>query len=83
MAEEGLARIFRALPLLPQSEYVDDQERQGFVIRQLKKKRARLHEDWRTGELDYELVQRVESLKTSALSSGGPSTGRLQLRSNG
>jgi hypothetical protein len=61
--DSALLTIFRALPLLPKSEYDEFDGKRASTLRVSTKRSVRMYEDWNTGELDYDLVARIEAAK--------------------
>ena len=61
--EAALFAIFRALPLLPKSELESSEANKASSFRISKKRSVRMYENWSTGELDMDLLSRIESMK--------------------
>ncbi|NYZ16436.1 hypothetical protein HL658_28165 [Azospirillum sp. RWY-5-1] len=58
--------IFRIIPLLPRDEGRIDFSLEAGKVLTANRKIVRAYVDWRTGQLDADLVQRIEQLKTRA-----------------
>lgn len=61
--EAALFNIFRALPLLPKAELEESETSKTSSLRISKKRNVRMYENWATGELDMDLLSRIESMK--------------------
>jgi hypothetical protein len=61
--DQALITIFRALPLLPKSEYTENEAKRNNRLRISRKRSIRMYEDWNTGEVDYDMVARIEAAK--------------------
>ena len=57
----ALSEILRVLPLLPKEESNGEDHGKAAALRTNQVKTVKLHEDWRTGEMDMELILRIES----------------------
>ena len=61
--ERAVQEIFRVLPLLPRDEDKDDLALAAGRVFAMNRKAVRAYVDWRTGQLDTDLVMRIETLK--------------------
>jgi len=64
---EALQEILQMLPLLPREEL--EGWKKSFLMSEidgLRRKWVRCGEDWRTGEVDIDIVERLEALKEKA-----------------
>lgn len=66
--EQDLAvhELFRVLPLLPRAESASDQVSAADQVMAANRRSVRAYVDWRSGQLDMDLVMRIESIKTRA-----------------
>lgn len=62
----AVQEIFRIIPLLPRDEDRVDFSLEAGKVLAANRKVVRAYVDWRTGQLDVDLVQRIESIKTRA-----------------
>jgi hypothetical protein len=58
--------IFRVIPLLPKDETRLDQAMAAEKLLQANRRSVRAYVDWRSGQLDVDLVMRIETLKGKA-----------------
>lgn len=58
--------IFRILPLIPTSETRHQHAEEAREVLAKNRRSVRAYEDWRTGMLDVELVERIEKIKAKA-----------------
>ena len=58
--------LFRVLPLLPKDEDRADQALQADHVMAANRRSVRAYVDWRSGQLDTDLVMRIESIKGKA-----------------
>ncbi|HYD68856.1 MAG TPA: hypothetical protein VED21_25505, partial [Azospirillum sp.] len=58
--------IFRIIPLLPRNEDKVDLSLEAGKVFTLNRRAVRAYVDWRTGQLDADLVMRIEALKGRA-----------------
>lgn len=58
--------IFRVIPLLPRDEARADQALAAEKLLQSNRRSVRAYVDWRSGQLDVDLVSRIETLKGKA-----------------
>jgi hypothetical protein len=65
--EAALFAIFRALPLLPKSELEESENNKTSSLRISKRRSVRMYENWQTGEIDFDLLARIESTKAARL----------------
>jgi hypothetical protein len=71
---DALVQIHRVLPLIPRKELARadaEAERRD----DLRGRRVRPMQDWRTGKYDLDLVARIEAVKSRTLAGGEPSSG--------
>lgn len=61
--EAALQSIFRALPLLPKSECDEQEANRLNAMRISRRRNVRMYENWQTGEIDHDLLQRIEGAK--------------------
>ncbi len=61
--EAMIANSFPLLPILPKSQLETINESQATTLKTVHRRWVRANEDWRTGVLDYEQVQRNETRK--------------------
>ena len=69
--EQALYTIFRILPLLPQTEFAEDEAARLTGVREKHQHTVQLYENWRTGEPDYELIARIEEANARAIKANG------------
>jgi len=65
--EAALFSVFRALPLLPKSELEEGESGKLGAMRMSRKRSVRMYENWQTGEIDYDLLSRIEAAKAARL----------------
>lgn len=65
--EAALFTIFRALALLPKSELEETDGNKLSTLLISEKRSLRMYENWQTGELDYDLLSRIEAAKANTL----------------
>ncbi|SMH48719.1 hypothetical protein [Azospirillum agricola] len=58
--------IFRVIPLLPKNEGQGDQASAADALMQNNRRSVRAYVDWRSGQLDVDLVMRIETIKGKA-----------------
>ncbi|HLG86132.1 MAG TPA: hypothetical protein VKZ79_02935 [Alphaproteobacteria bacterium] len=61
--EAALFTIFRAMPLLPKEELEPAEASKASSLRISRKRAVRMYENWSTGELDFDLLSRIEAMK--------------------
>jgi hypothetical protein len=61
--DSALATIFRALPLLPKSEFEESETNRTSTLRISRRRSVKMYENWVTGEIDYDLLSRIEGAK--------------------
>lgn len=59
-------QIFRVLPMIPSQE-MKAEDTEGIRADLMLRKRVQVGEDWRTGEVDIELIERIEAVGALAL----------------
>lgn len=62
-----LEEIIRIIPMVPVAEFGEGADKLGETLADIQRKRVKLHEDWRTGSLDYDTIQRIEKHKAESL----------------
>jgi hypothetical protein len=61
-----IGQIMRVLPLVPHGEVEADDQIEEKRDQLIQRRRMRALEDWRTGEIDLELMARIEAAKAKA-----------------